>query len=408
MSAPSPQEQAQTVPVVEPERVASPTPSAKKRFSALQHIKKLGGKLKKSRKADAIPEDSAPAEATVEIVEQEELVQVESVGELDIVNPPAPATLAEHIRTVVSSLPAPPTPPRPVKTDPPQHDANGRPIIPPAAIHTKDANLIALLSNPEVMNGSPGDGRISVWEALNALDAPKYSKPTTGGTPIPIDDGDQIQGDVMLYCPLHPTELSKVRLAATQTVELPLTHKDPAWQSRWNLLWSYTVGLLRPSTPQKKLVTKWVPSTTEVSFQALWWGYRMYLPPPVMAHLTSDEMETIKIATTITAVLTWFLENVNISSIPPPLVPAFLLLQKLGPYVGYIGTLVSWIWGTVTNADKGHGVVLTATWILPVALIPSAIKAPDTTATALNPPATITPTTAPAIITPATTTPVTT
>ncbi|KAJ6500385.1 hypothetical protein C8R45DRAFT_66441 [Mycena sanguinolenta] len=356
----------------EPERVASPTPSAKKRFSALQQIKKLGGKLKKSKKADAIPEDSVPA---VEI--EEDIERVDVVGELDVANPPPPATLADHIRTVVSYLPAPPHPPPAVKTDPPPCDSDGRPIPPPAAIHTKDENLIALLSNPEVMNGSPGDGRISVWEALNALPAPKRQAPPATTYPSAPGDDDQIQGDVMLYCPLHPTDDSTVQLAETLTVEVPLTHKDSLWQSRWNLLWSWTLGVMSPSTPKTKLVTKWVPSTTQISFQALWWGYRMYLPPPVMAHLTSDEAETVKIATTITAVLTWFLANVNPSSIPVPLLPAFLLLQKLGPYAGYIGTLVSWIWGTVTNADKGKGVVLTATWVLPVVLIPSAIKGHD-------------------------------
>ncbi|KAF7338589.1 hypothetical protein MVEN_02085200 [Mycena venus] len=365
---PQSQEVTRTAPVVPPERVVSPTPSAKKRFAALQRLKKLGGKFKKSKKADVILEDSVPAEAPVEVAEEDVEVEVEedpAIGQLDFF--------------ACASGYAPP----PVKTDPPPLDADGRPIPPSAAIHTKDKKLIVLLSDPDVMNGSPDDGRISVWEALNALDAPRYRKPTntddTPGQPdgAPGDDDLQIHGDVMLYCPLHPTEASKVQLAATKTIEVPLTHKDTLWQSRWNLLWSYTVGLIKPAAPRTKLVTKWVPSTTQISFQALWWGYRMYLPPPVMAHLSSGEAEAVKIATTITAVLTWFLAHVSPDVVPPPLLPAFLLLQKLGPYAGYIGTFVSWIWGTVTGADKGYGVVLTATWILPVALIPSAMKAPD-------------------------------
>lgn len=117
-----------------------------------------------------------------------------------------------------------------------------------------------------------------------------------------------------------------------------------------------------------------------------------------MASLNSDEAEIVKIAGTITAALTWFLANVSVASVPLPLQPAFLLLQKLGPYAGYIGTFIAWIWGTVQHADRGditmyrasflnlpfagHGVVLTATWILPVALIPSAIKVADAPATA--------------------------
>ncbi|KAJ6547174.1 hypothetical protein B0H19DRAFT_1379508 [Mycena capillaripes] len=392
-----------SVPVVEPERVVSPTPSAKKRFSALQRIKKLGGKLKKSKKADAIPEDSVPAEPltpTLEVLEVQE-VQDPVVEQLDIADAPEPTTLAQRIRALITSLPTPGPEHPPTKTDPPPLDADGRPIPPASAIHVKDPKLVGFLSDPEVMNGSVDDGRVSVWEALDALDAPKYRKPTsTDDTPEqsdgePGDDDVQSLGDVMLYCPLHPTEHSKVELAATKTVEVPLTHSDSLWQSRWNFLWSYTVGLLRPPAPQTKLVTTWVPSTTQMSFQALWWGYRMYLPPPVMAKLSSDEAEAVKIATTVTAALTWFLSHISPSSIPPPLLPAFFLLQKLGPYAGYIGTFVGWIWGAVTNADKGNGVVLTATWVLPVALIPSAMQPPATTpdipTTAPAPPATATP-----------------
>ncbi|KAJ6488692.1 hypothetical protein C8R47DRAFT_978784 [Mycena vitilis] len=262
------------------------------------------------------------------------------------------------------------------------------------------------------MNGSVDDGRVSVWEALEALDAPKYRKPTSSDdTPgqsdgEPGDDDSEVQapGDVMLYCPLHPTEQSKIELAATKTVQVPLTHLDSLWQSHWNFLWSYTVGLLRPAAPETKLVTTWVPSATKISFQALWWGYRMYLPPPVMVSLASDEAEAVKIATTITAALTWFLANISPSSVPPALLPAFLLLQKLGPYAGYIGTFVGWIWGAVTGADKGNGVVLTATWVLPVALIPSAIQ-PPTTPDAPVPPVTAPPVTAPPVTAPPVTVP---
>ncbi|KAJ7849054.1 hypothetical protein B0H14DRAFT_2765982 [Mycena olivaceomarginata] len=306
---------AHTVPLVQLER------------SPLQRLKKLGGKFKKSKKVDAIPENSVPAVEAVEIVEEEEeieeIAEDPAFGEFDIANPPEPTTLAERIRAVVSSLPAPPQPPRPVKTDPPPLD-------------DEDKKFIELLSTADVMNGSPDDGRISVWEALNAA-----------------------------RC---------AELAATKTVQVPLTHKDTLWEARWNLLWSYTVGLIKPTAPQTKLVTKWVPSTTQVSFQALW-----YLPPPVMAELSSDEAEAG-------------------------------ILTCLGPYVGYISTFVSWIWGTVTNADKGYGVVLTATWILPVALIPSAIKAPDGTTT--TPPVTTAPPVTPDAPTgttpPVTTTPPTT
>ncbi|KAJ7756777.1 hypothetical protein DFH07DRAFT_1060701 [Mycena maculata] len=364
MSAPTDpqlQEQASTLPIVPLEHVVSPTPSAKKRFSALQHIKKLGGKFKKSKKVDDIPETQVLTEEVEEVSEEQVAQQGEFdavVEQLDIPDAPEPATLAEHIRTLITALP-PRGPTRPpIKTTPPPLDAEGRPILP--AVPIKDPKLIKLLSDPEVMNGSVDDDRPSVWAALEAL-------------PPPADDV-QSSNDVMLYCPLRPTDESKVELATTRTVEVPVSKLDTFWQSRWDFLWSMTVGLVKSQPAPTKLVKLWVPSPTKISFQAMWWGYRMYLPPPVMASLNSDEAEVVKIATTVTAALTWFLANVSVSSVPVPLQPAFLLLQKLGPYAGYIGTFIAWIWGAVENADKGNGVVLTATWILPVALIPSAIK----------------------------------
>ncbi|KAJ7470398.1 hypothetical protein FB451DRAFT_1038481 [Mycena latifolia] len=332
-----------------------------------------------------------PAEA--EALEQEEPETV-AVEQLDIPEPPEPTTLAQRIRALITSLPTNGPAHPPIETDPPPVDADGRPIPPPGAMPIKDPKLIKLLSDPDFMNGSLDDGRASVWEALEALDAPKYRKPTSSDDAPgqsdgePGDDDVQSQGDVMLYCPLHPTDDSEVQLAKTKIVEVPLTSMDTFWQSRWNFLWSHTIGLVKSQPPQTKLVKTWVPSPTKISFQAMWWGYRMYLPPPIIAKLSEDEAEVVKIATTITAALTWFLAHVNASSVPPPLLPAFLLLQKLGPYAGYIGTFIAWIWGTVKNTDKGLGVVLTATWILPVALIPSAIKPttpPDSDAPATAP-----------------------
>ncbi|KAJ6606607.1 hypothetical protein DFH09DRAFT_1017692 [Mycena vulgaris] len=413
---PEPQD-AQPIVAVELQRVVSPTPSAKARITALQRIKKLGGKLKKSKKADDIPEHPIPAEAlpaAVEIIAEQEgqegqeavVEQLDGVLEqLDISEPPEPATLAQRIRALITSLPTNGSEHPPIKADPPPLDADGRPIPPPGAMPIKDPRLIKLLSDPDIMNGSLDDGRASVWEALEALDAPKHRKPTSSddnpgqSDGEPGDDDVQSQGDVMLYCPLHPTDDSEVELAHTKIIEVPLSKMDTFWQSRWNFLWSVTVGLVRSQPEQTKLVKEWVPSTTKISFQAMWWGYRMYLPPPVIAKLSSEEAEAVKIATTITAALTWFLANVSPSAVPVPLIPAFLLLQKLGPYAGYIGTFIAWIWGTVKNADQGLGVVLTATWVLPVALIPSAIKPatpPVTTPDTPTAPSTTTPTPGPA------------
>lgn len=95
----------------------------------------------------------------------------------------------------------------------------------------------------------------------------------------------------------------------------------------------------------------------------------------------------------ITTALTWFFGHIPVTSLPPTIQPAILLLQKLVPFVGYIGTFISWSWSTIKSYDvgkyrvtcytsalsnyPGYGVYLTATWILPVALIPGTWQSYD-------------------------------
>ncbi|PPQ73687.1 hypothetical protein CVT24_007321 [Panaeolus cyanescens] len=119
-----------------------------------------------------------------------------------------------------------------------------------------------------------------------------------------------------------------------------------------------------------KTVKAWVPSDTKLSVQAMWWGYRLYLPPPVLEILDDKTLEATKRAAMITTALTWFFNNLPINSLPVAVRPALLLLQRIAPFVGYIGTFISWSWKTVKSYDVGFGVTLTATWLLPIALIP--------------------------------------
>ncbi|KAG7093265.1 hypothetical protein E1B28_006948 [Marasmius oreades] len=62
---------------------------------------------------------------------------------------------------------------------------------------------------------------------------------------------------------------------------------------------------------------------------------------------------------------------------PAPMQPALLLLQHIVPFVGYTGTLVTWSCSAIKSYDVGYGVILSATWILPVALIPGTWQAYD-------------------------------
>lgn len=78
-----------------------------------------------------------------------------------------------------------------------------------------------------------------------------------------------------------------------------------------------------------------------------------YLPPPVLDILSDKTLEATKRAAMITTALTWFFNNLPIDSLPPQVRPAALLLQRLAPYLGYIGTFISWSWSTIKSYDIG-------------------------------------------------------
>ena len=59
-----------------------------------------------------------------------------------------------------------------------------------------------------------------------------------------------------------------------------------------------------------------------------------------------------------------------IKLLPPQFRPAMILARRLVPLLGCIGTFIAWSWGAVKAFDKGNGVVLSATWLMPIAIIP--------------------------------------
>jgi len=96
-----------------------------------------------------------------------------------------------------------------------------------------------------------------------------------------------------------------------------------------------------------------------------------------MARLDSKHLQTTKRAAIITTALKWFLDKIPVRILPPQLRGAAIALKRLTPLVGYIGVFIAWSWARISACDKGNGVVLTATWLLPVALIPMPWNAGD-------------------------------
>jgi hypothetical protein len=92
-------------------------------------------------------------------------------------------------------------------------------------------------------------------------------------------------------------------------------------------------------------------------------------------------------------------DHIPIALLPPQLRPVLIVLQRLVPIVGYVGAFIAWSWSAIQSFDKGtqilcygpniadvfhcccrgtgHGVILTATWLLPVALIPGTWQEKD-------------------------------
>ncbi|KAF7437159.1 hypothetical protein PC9H_003995 [Pleurotus ostreatus] len=310
-----------------------------------------------------------------------------------ITDAPEAEAIALRIQALVDSLPTPGTKPdkrisKPPKPIPPTRDSKGRCIPPPGSTPIKDNKLIALLSSPPVMNGEE-EGRSSVWSVLETIHHRTHPPKGDDGGEGGDEDEEEDDRSLMLYAPLVPTKDSKLEVAATATL-LPegaaTTEGGGPPPAGW---WPW--GPSKKPAPGKKVRVKgkkvWVPSTTSLSVQTMWWGYKLYLPPPVLDILNDRQLEATKRAAMITTALKWIVDNIPTAMIPLPLQPALLVIQRIVPFIGYIGGFIAWSWSTIKSYDEGLGVILTATWILPVALIPGTWRASDVPSAEPDPPA---------------------
>ncbi|KAI0824158.1 hypothetical protein BC628DRAFT_1420257 [Trametes gibbosa] len=351
------------------------------------------------------PEDEAALPAIPESAADDPEVQFPSDDVADPANP-EPLPLARKIQSLLSNLPPFLTP---LTASPATTPAHGGPDDDkkqtgtdteqdPSAV-IDNSRLISLLSSPTMMNGSLTRGRQSVWALLDNLRL-KTLAPASGAsaqhglteesTALPhdvqaIEDDDS----VMFYGPLVPDASSAVELARSEIVSVdengtvvdvllddaPLPEASPP-KAQFMGIWPFSSGgasVSAPSTAKPKVLTEkrvWVPSTSQLSLQVMWWGYRLWLPPTIMNLLNDKEIEAAKVGAMLTTALQWLLSNVPDSALPSTLRPALALVKSLVPYLGYIGGFVAWSWGAIKGFDIGNGVTLTATWLLPIALIP--------------------------------------
>ncbi|KAG6878995.1 hypothetical protein C0992_005977, partial [Termitomyces sp. T32_za158] len=271
---------------------------------------------------------------------------------------PEPQTFALKIRQLIESLPPSMTaaigmgPSEQGMSHESQDSVTTAPPITgkgPPIPENVDAKTMRLLSSENVMNGddssvpapSRGARRQSVWSALEGMEpgrAHESREQVHGPPPTHPDSGirraEHAEKGVMLYSPLEPVADSEVEIAESREV----TSADQ--------------GTRVPPTPAT-METQWVPSTTKISVLTTWWGYRLYLPPPVMATLDSNQIKATQRAAMITTALTWFLKKVPTMVIPAPMVPAVKVLRRLSPLLSYIGVFIAWSWTRISACDRG-------------------------------------------------------
>ncbi|KAK7063861.1 F-box domain-containing protein [Favolaschia claudopus] len=304
---------------------------------------------------------------------------------------PEPRQFAQRISTLINELP-PPAPTQEGEVG--AVDPKGPPL--PSSV-TADSKLMKLLSSENVMNGSLSLGRQSVWYILDRLN----HRQTAVNNAVNKDKGadreehDKEDTGVMMYAPLQPKADSQVELADSELVleymddpleAGPPPPSDEAVQDAPQPPTSLPQeggkpGILERSKSKLKGKGKehvhWVPSQTQLSVQAMWWGYRIYFPPPVMDLLDDTHLEAAKRGAMITAALKYLLDKIPTAMFPPQMRPAVMMSKRLTPYLGYVGVFIAWSWTAIKARDKGHGVVLTATWLLPVALVPGTLEPKD-------------------------------
>ncbi|KAH8918844.1 hypothetical protein BT69DRAFT_1300666 [Atractiella rhizophila] len=85
-----------------------------------------------------------------------------------------------------------------------------------------------------------------------------------------------------------------------------------------------------------------------------WWGYELFLPPPTIRYLSTVH----SVSGTFFTFLSTFATAGGAA--------------ELTPFIRYLSMWADMEWKAITSQDKGNGVILAATWVLPVAIVPRA------------------------------------
>jgi hypothetical protein len=277
-----------------------------------------------------------------------------------------PITFARRIGALIDSLP---TLPSAVTTSLTPSSAHAPPIqdegkqgspVPPEM----DKDLLRMLGSEEIMNGQSTNDKKSnkkgkntsqqtrnIWNILASLKSNVASE-----TPS-LSAVEEEDGGVMLYAPLEPTNDSKLELAESETLEYvddPSPRASTSTPESDKPIEESKDASTSPTSARKsREKRKWVPSTTQLSLLATWWGYRLYIPPPVMDKLNGMSLKAAARAAIITTALKWIIDKIPLTLIPLQFRPAVAMLKTLSPLVGYVGVFIAWSWDRVKSLDEG-------------------------------------------------------
>ena len=270
-----------------------------------------------------------------------------------------PISFAKRIGALIDSLPALPSAVTSLTSHNQQDEGKQGSPVPP----DMDKDLVRMLSSEEIMNGQPANDktdeknapRHNIWNILASLKSNTGSKDLETPPPSAVEEE---HGGVMIYAPLEPTNDSQLELADTlpvhdSTSTSTINHPESDEKIEGSTSASTYTNPTSPAAQTDKEKRIWVPSTTQLSLLATWWGYRLYLPPPVMAQLNGTSLKATARAAMLTTALKWVLDKIPLMLIPVQFRPAVITLKKLSPVVGYVGVFIAWSWDRVRSLDKG-------------------------------------------------------
>ncbi|KAF5345205.1 hypothetical protein D9758_009652 [Tetrapyrgos nigripes] len=315
----------------------------------------------------------------------------DNAGEALADDAPEPQTLAMKIKSLIDEkfLFGPSTPTRrssQSQSAPPSPNPSSSAPSNGSVFSDIDGKLAQYLSSDAIMNGAVGKGiergRESVWAMLDKMG---YGGKNKGKATD--QEAEPEEGGIMICTPLQPegnmdlpeiaesdivSEYRSTSSRSRKVVSSVSTQTDEQATTSSSTSTSTPVESAQTPTSPPKGTRVFYPSATKISIEVTWWGYRLYLPPPVMAQLSNAHVAAAKRGAMLTAALKWVLDQVPMMMVPPQFQAGMLMLRRVSPFLGYVGAFIVWSWDKVQTTDTGNGVVLTATWLLPIAILPAA------------------------------------